>query len=101
MYLSLYCHYKGKTGKKKERNCRRRKNKAAVSGINGGRACIIRKKEMLNAGGEEDTMEEKRFLTIHAASRLWHIEAEELRRRCAEGRIKGAKQVRGIWLIPQ
>ena len=59
------------------------------------------KKEMLNAGGEEDTMEEKRFLTIHAASRLWHIEAEELRRRCAEGRIKGAKQVRGIWLIPQ
>ena len=32
---------------------------------------------------------------------LWHIEAEELRRRCAEGRIKGAKQVRGIWLIPQ
>ena len=26
---------------------------------------------------------------------------EELRRRCAEGRIKGAKQVRGIWLIPQ
>ena len=50
---------------------------------------------------EEDTMEEKRFLTIHDASRLWHIEAEELRRRCAEGRIKGAKQVRGIWLIPQ
>ena len=46
-------------------------------------------------------MEEKRFLTIHAASRLWHIEAEELRRRCAEGRIEGAKQVRGIWLIPQ
>ena len=40
---------------------------------------------------EEDTMEEKRFLTIHDASR----------RRCAEGRIKGAKQVRGIWLIPQ
>lgn len=39
-------------------------------------------------------MEEKRFLTIHDASRLWHIEAEELRRRCAEGRIKGAKQVR-------
>ena len=32
-------------------------------------------------------MEEKRFLTIHDASRLWHIE--------------GAKQVRGIWLIPQ
>ena len=30
-------------------------------------------------------MEEKRFLTIHDASRLWHIEAEELRRRCAEG----------------
>ena len=30
---------------------------------------------------EEDTMEEKRFLTIHDASRLWHIEAEELRRR--------------------
>ncbi len=58
-------------------------------------------KEMLNAGGEEDTMEEKRFLTIHDASRLWHIEAEELRRRCAEGRIEGAKQVRGIWLIPQ
>ena len=56
---------------------------------------------MLNAGGEEDTMEEKRFLTIHDASRLWHIEAEELRRRCAEGRIKGAKQVRGIWLILQ
>ena len=28
-------------------------------------------------------------------------QAEELRRRCAEGRIKGAKQVRGIWLIPQ
>ena len=46
-------------------------------------------------------MEEKRFLTIHDASRLWHIEAEELRRRCAEGRIKGAKQVSGIWLIPQ
>ena len=46
-------------------------------------------------------MEEKRFLTIHDASRLWHIEAEELCRRCAEGRIKGAKQVRGIWLIPQ
>ena len=46
-------------------------------------------------------MEEKRFLTIHDASRLWHIEAEELRRRCAECRIKGAKQVRGIWLIPQ
>ena len=42
-------------------------------------------------------MEEKRFLTIHDASRLWHIEAEELRRR----RIEGAKQVRGIWLIPQ
>ena len=56
---------------------------------------------MLNAGGEEDMMEEKRFLTIHDASRLWHIEAEELRRRCAEGRIEGAKQVRGIWLIPQ
>ena len=50
---------------------------------------------------EEDTMEEKRFLTRHDASRLWHIEAEELRRRCAEGRIEGAKQVRGIWLIPQ
>ncbi len=44
-------------------------------------------------------MEEKRFLTIHDASRLWHIEAEELRRRCGRGRIKGAKQVRGIWLI--
>ncbi len=36
-------------------------------------------------------MEEKRFLTIHDASRLWHIEAEELRRRCAGGQDKGRK----------
>ncbi len=46
-------------------------------------------------------MEENRFLTIHDASRLWHVEAEVLRRRCAEGKIKGARQVSGIWMIPQ
>lgn len=45
-------------------------------------------------------MEQNRYMTIHDASRLWHIEAEELRRRCANGKIQGARMVGGIWMIP-
>ena len=48
----------------------------------------------------ELTMEQNRYMTIHDASRLWHIEAEELRRRCANGKIQGARMVSGIWMIP-
>lgn len=48
----------------------------------------------------EFTMEQNRYMTIHDASRLWHIEAEELRRRCANGKIQGARMVGGIWMIP-
>ena len=48
----------------------------------------------------ELTMEQNRYMTIHDASRLWHIEAEELRRRCANGKIQGARMVGGIWMIP-
>lgn len=45
-------------------------------------------------------MEQNRYMTIHDASRLWHIEAEELRRRCVNGKIQGARMVSGIWMIP-
>ena len=48
----------------------------------------------------ELTMEQNRYMTIHDASRLWHIDAEELRRRCANGKIQGARMVGGIWMIP-
>ena len=48
----------------------------------------------------ELTMKQNRYMTIHDASRLWHIEAEELRRRCANGKIQGARMVGGIWMIP-
>lgn len=45
-------------------------------------------------------MEQNRYMTIYDASRLWHIEAGELRRRCANGKIQGARMVSGIWMIP-
>ena len=44
-------------------------------------------------------MEQNRYMTIHDASRLWHIEAEELRRRCANGKIQGARMVSGYGVL--
>lgn len=40
------------------------------------------------------------FITIPTAAKLWRVEPEQIRLRCAEGCIPGARRVSRIWLIP-
>ncbi|MFR3787642.1 hypothetical protein [Agathobaculum desmolans] len=41
-----------------------------------------------------------RYLTVYEAARLWHIDVNVLKERCACGVIAGARCQNQIWMIP-
>lgn len=40
------------------------------------------------------------FMTVQQASELWEVSPRRVHKLCADGRIKGAVKISGVWLLP-